>query len=157
MDLFDEEIVELFSSLHKNSINYILVGGFANILNGHFRLTEDVDIWIEDTIINRKNLRKALNELGLPDMPQIETIDFVPGWSGITLPCGFELDIMTSLNGFEKEKFNECYKLSDEAIIENIPVRFFHINQLIIAKKATNRLKDQLDIEELEKIKNKSN
>jgi hypothetical protein len=157
MDILDPEIIALFKSLQKNSVKYILVGGFATVLNGFTRFTKDVDIWIEDSILNRKNLRKALNELGLPDMPQIETIDFVPGWSGITLPSGFELDIMTHLTGFEKEKFNECYKLSNEAIIENISVRFFHINQLIIAKKATNRLKDQLDIEELEKIKNKSN
>lgn len=157
MDIFDEEIAELFSVLHKNSVKYILIGGFATALNGYYRLTEDIDIWIEDSITNRKKLRKALNDLGLPDMPQIESIDFIPGWSGITLPTGFELDVMTRLSGFEQEKFEECYTLSNEAILSNTPVRFFHINQLIAAKKASNRPKDQLDIEELEKIKNKSN
>ena len=72
------------------------------------------------------------------------------------MPSGFELDIMTYLTGFEQEKFDDCYLVSNEAVIENISVRFFHINQLIASKKATNRIKDQLDIEELEKIKLKN-
>jgi hypothetical protein len=33
-------------------------------------------------------------------------------------------------------------------------VPLLHINQLIEAKKATNRLKDQIDVAELEKIRN---
>jgi len=153
MDLLDDEIIDLFKTLADNSVKYILVGGFATVLNGFFILTEDVDIWIEDTLQNRKNLNKALVKLGLPDMPQVERIDFVPGWSGINLPSGFQLDIMTSLSGFEKEKFEKCYLLSNEAIVEGVALRFLHINQLIEAKKAANRPKDLLDIEALEKIK----
>ena len=36
--------------------------------------------------------------------------------------------------------------------IDGIPVFFIDYDNLIIAKKAANRLKDQLDIEELEKV-----
>jgi len=112
MDLFDEEILALFNSLKKNSVDYILVGGFATVLNGYSRLTHDIDIWIKDTKENRRSLRSCLKEIGLPDMPEIETIDFVPGWSGINLPSGFALDVMTHLSGFTKEDFNECYRLN---------------------------------------------
>lgn len=153
MDINDEEIIDLFTSLEKNSVRYILIGGFATVLNGHTRLTQDVDIWIEDSLPNRKNLKKALFDIGLPDMPQIESIDFVPGWSAITLPSGFALDIMTQIKGFTKEKFEECYSLSNEASFENVNIRFLHINQLIEAKKASGRPKDLLDVEELEKIR----
>lgn len=155
MDLLDEEIIGLFKALYERNVKYILVGGFATVLNGHTRLTQDVDIWIEDTLDNRTNLKNALLDLGLNDLPQLLTIDFVPGWSGILLPSGFELDIMTHLAGFAKEQFNTNYALSNEATIEGIPIKFLHINQLIHAKKACNRLKDQLDVEELEKIKNR--
>ena len=153
MDILDDEIIDLFKALDDYSVKYILVGGFATALNGFYRFTEDVDIWIEDTLQNRKNLNKALIKLGLPDMPQIERIDFVPGWSGINLPSGFPLDIMTSLSGFEKEKFEKCYLLCNEATVGGVALRFLHINQLIEAKKAANRPKDLIDIEELEKIK----
>lgn len=153
MDLLDDELIALWSSFEKNKLKYMLVGGFATILNGYTRLTSDMDIWIKDTPENRKALQTSLQEIGLSSIPDLATFDFVPGWSSITLPSGFELDIMTSLKGFEQEEFDECYSVANEAIIEKISIRFFHINQLIKAKKASNRLKDQADIEELEKIK----
>lgn len=156
MDLLDDELIALWAALEKNKVKYIMVGGFASILNGYNRLTSDVDIWIKDTRENRQALQVALQAIGLDTIPDLQNIDFVPGWSSINLPSGFELDVMTKLKGFEQEKFDECYLVSNEAIIENISVRFFHINQLIESKKATNRLKDQLDIEELEKIRNQN-
>ncbi len=156
MDLLDDELIALWTALEKNKVKYIMVGGFASILNGYNRLTSDIDIWIKDTKENRQALQVSLQETGLDSIPDLLNIDFVPGWSSINLPSGFELDIMTTLKGFEQEKFDECYLVSNEAIIENISVRFFHINQLIESKKATNRLKDQLDIEELEKIRNQN-
>jgi len=153
MDILDEEIIDLFKALNDHSVKYILVGGFATILNGGSRFTEDVDIWIENSIENRKNLNRALMQIGLPDIPQVETIDFVAGWSGITLSSGFMLDIMTSLKSYKEESFSECRKLANEALIGNVPIKFLHINQLIAEKKATNRFKDLADVEELEKIK----
>ncbi len=156
MDILDDELINLWRSFEKNKLQYIMVGGFASILNGYNRLTSDIDIWIKDNKENRLALQKSLLEIGLSSLPNIENIDFVPGWSSINLPSGFELDIMTFLTGFEQEKFDDCFLNSNEAIIENISVRFFHINQLIDSKKATNRLKDKLDIEELEKIKRKN-
>ncbi len=157
MDILDEELLELWRAFERNKLQYILVGGFASILNGYNRLTSDVDIWIKDTKDNRKSLHTSLQEIGLKCLPSIETAEFVPGWSSISLPSGFELDIMTYLTGFEQEQFDECFKAASEAIIENTSVRFLHINQLLKSKKITNRLKDQLDIQELEKIKRKNN
>lgn len=153
MDILDDELIDLWRVFEKNKLKYIMVGGFASILNGYNRLTSDIDIWIKDTKENRFALKISLQEIGLETIPDLENVDFIPGWSSINLPSGFELDVMTTLKGFEQEKFDECYLSSNEAIIENISVRFFPINQLIASKKATNRLKDQLDIEELEKIK----
>ncbi|MBL7811906.1 MAG: hypothetical protein JNL57_06745 [Bacteroidetes bacterium] len=36
---------------------------------------------------------------------------------------------------------------------EGVPVRFLNINQLIRTEQITNRAKDKIDIEELEKIR----
>jgi len=155
MDILDEEILNLWKLLHQHNTAYIMVGGFATNLHGFSRTTADIDLWIKDTPENRKNLRNVLKDLDIGDFEAIESIDFVPGWSSISLNSGFELDIMTSLKGFEQISFDECYKIAPEAIIENIPVRFLHLNQLIEAKKASGRPKDLLDIEELEKLRNK--
>lgn len=152
MDILDDELIALWKAFERNKLKYIMVGGFASILNGYNRLTSDLDIWIKDTKENRKALRVSLEEIGL-FLPDLENIDFVPGWSSINLPSGFELDVMTQLKGFEQTRFDICYNESNIATIENVEIRFFHINQLLESKRATNRLKDQLDIEELEKIK----
>lgn len=156
MDILDDELIQLWRVFETNNLKYIMVGGFASILNGYNRLTADIDIWIKDSPENRQALHISLQEIGLDTLPDLQNMDFVPEWSSITLPSGFELDIMTALKGFEQQLFDTCYESANKAEIEGVVVPFFHINQLIDSKKAVNRLKDQLDIEELEKIRNKN-
>ena len=43
---------------------------------------------------------------------------------------------------------------AETANIEDVQIRFLHINHLILNKKAVNRTKDKVDGEYLEKIKN---
>lgn len=153
MDILDEEILKLWETLNKNNTEYIMVGGFATNLHGFARITADVDLWIKDTIDNRKKLRETLKELNIGDFDAIETMQFIPGWTTFRLESGIDLDVMTSLKGLEQIKFDECYAIAPVAIIENISVKFLHINQLIEAKKASGRPKDLMDVEELEKIR----
>lgn len=153
MDIIDDEILRFWSLLDKNDVSYIMTGGFATTFHGFNRTTEDIDIWIKDSPQNRKALRNTLKDLEIGDFESIETTQFVPGFTSIMLNSGFELDIMTSLKGFEQMKFDECFKIAPTAIIEEVPVRFLHLNHLIEAKKASARPKDLIDIEELEKIR----
>jgi hypothetical protein len=153
MDIFDEDILSLWRSLQNNDVKYIMIGGFATSFHGYNRATAYIDIWILDTIENRKNFRKALMEQGSGDYDVIETMDFIPGWTDFQLNFGFKLDVMTSVKGLENIGFDECFKFAVVAEIQNIKVRFLHLNHLITCKKATGRPKDLLDVEELEKIK----
>ena len=153
MDILDEEILAFWQSLFKANVRFIMVGGFATNLHGFARTTADIDLWIDASLENRKKLRKALEFLDLGDMSLIETMDFIPGWSSIRLKSGFELDIMTYMKGFSEDKFDECYQLSPEAIIEGIPVKFLHLNFLIEAKEAAGRPKDLIDLIELRIIR----
>lgn len=147
-----EEITNIWKYLYNNEVKYIVIGGFAVNIYGYSRNTGDLDILIEDSITNRKNLRKAFVEIGIGDFESIETMQFIPGWTDFTLFFGLRLDVMTSIKGFEKDSFLELYDKSTIVEIGNFPVRFIDYDSLIIAKKATNRLKDQLDLEELNKI-----
>lgn len=153
MDPGDEEIILLWESLEKNGVEYLLVGGFAVNLHGFARFTADLDLWIKDTSSNRGKLREALKEAGLGDLPGIETMQFIPGWSSLSLPSGFQLDIMIALKGFPAESFEACYKIAPIASIYGANVKFLHYNQLLEAKKAANRPQDQIDIEALKKLK----
>ena len=156
MDIFDADILMLWKCLQQNNVKYIMIGGFATNLHGYSRSTKDIDIWIEDSLDNRKKLRKALKEQGSGDYEPIERMDFIPGWTDFQLNMGFKLDIMVNVKGLETIGFEECYQYSVVTEIESITVRFLHYNHLIMCKKAAGRPKDLLDIEELEKIRKAS-
>lgn len=130
-----------------------MIGGYAANLHGINRLTTNVEIYIEDTIENRKILRKCFVELDLGDLPLLESMPFVAGWTDFSLTNKITLDIMTSVLGLENIPFQTCYELASIAEIEEIKVPFLHLNQLIMAKKASNRPKDRIDLVELEKIR----
>lgn len=157
MNILDSDIFNLLRLLQKHKTIYLTVGGFASTLHGFNRATQDIDIWIKDTLENRRSLRNVLKELEIGDFESIETTQFIPGYTSIQLNSGFELDIMTSLKGFDQIKFDECYKMAPTAQIDDISIKFLHINQLIEAKKASGRPKDLMDIEALEKIKASQN
>ncbi|MBB5620954.1 hypothetical protein HDE69_002007 [Pedobacter cryoconitis] len=63
MDVLDEVLLRFWSSLNNHDVKYIMVGGFATRFHGFNRSTDDLDIWLYDTLDNRKNLRAAFNEL----------------------------------------------------------------------------------------------
>jgi hypothetical protein len=96
MDILDEDILSLWRCLQNNNVRYIMIGGFATNLHGYSRATNDIDIWIDDTLQNRKNLRKSLKEQGSGDYDVIETMDFIPGWTDFQLNFGFKLDVLTA-------------------------------------------------------------
>jgi hypothetical protein len=153
MDVLDEDILSFWRELNNNKVEYIMIGGFAAILHGVSRITQDVDIWIKDTVENRQKLRKTIADLNLGDYKELETMEFVPGWTTVYLTKGLELDIYTSMKAFSQASFEECAKKAVIAEIESVPVPFLHINDLLKEKAATARPKDLLDVEELNKIK----
>ena len=152
MDVLDEELLRFWKLLNKNNVRYIMVGGLATRFHGYDRATGDLDMWIEDTLQNRKNLRKAFAELEYGDFASIETMEFIPGWTSF-YAGGIELHIMTKMDGLEEYTFDECYRVALISDLNGIKVPFLHINHLIQNKKAVNRPKDQLDVIYLEKIK----
>jgi len=153
MDVQDDDLLRFWQILNENSVKYIMVGGIATRFHGFNRATDDLDIWIEDTLANRKNLRKSFSELGYGDFPSLETMEFVPGWTSFFVGQMLELDIMTQMKGLENHTFTECLELASTADLDGVLVPFLHINQLIANKKAVDRPKDKIDLIELEKIK----
>lgn len=153
MDIFDEEILLFWKALQNENVKYIMIGGYATNMHGYQRFTGDMDIWIEDGPENRERLRKAFNTYGLGDFPMLATLEFIPGWTDFHLNNGLRLDVMVGVKGLEQYSFDECLEMAALGEIDDIMVRFLHINHLIASKKAANRPKDQIDVIYLEKIK----
>jgi hypothetical protein len=82
-----------------------------------------------------------------------DEMQFVPGWTNFYIGSGLVLDIMTNMKGLENISFEMACSMASIAEIEGLKIPFLHINQLIENKKVVNRPKDQIDVIELEKIK----
>jgi len=153
MDIYNEEFLKFWSALNNNNVEYIMVGGVATSLNGYQRTTDDIDVWVKDSLENRKRLRKAFYDYWGIDFFMIETMQIIPGWTNFNLNNGIQLDIMLDMKGLEQYSFDECFQVASKADIDGVIVPFLHINHLIQNKKAVNRPKDQIDVIYLEKIK----
>ncbi|MBP6180473.1 hypothetical protein [Flavobacterium sp.] len=151
-----QEILDIWKKLNENNVRYLTIGGLAVNIYGYTRNTGDIDILIDDTIENRKNLRLAFAAIGIGDFVSLETMQFVAGFTDFTISYGLRLDVMTSIKGLENEKFDSLLQNSTIVILKEIPVYFLDYDNLIKAKKAINRPKDILDIEELEKLNKKN-
>ena len=153
MDFFDEEILKFWKALQDQHVQYMLVGGYAINLHGYQRFTGDLDIWLKDTLENRKALRTAFVNCDMGDYSMIESMQFVPGWTEFHLNNDLRLDILTDMKGLEGYTFDECLQMASVADIENVAIPFLHINQLIENKKVVNRPKYQIDVLALEEIR----
>jgi len=147
-----DQILNIWQFFYSNEVKYLVVGGFAVNIYGFNRNTGDLDILIEDSIENRKKIRKSFIDIGIGDFESIENMQFLPEWTDFTLAFGMRLDLMTEIKGLENKSFDELLSVATIVKVGNIPVNFIDSHNLILAKKATNRLKDQLDIAELQKI-----
>lgn len=87
------------------------------------------------------------------DFITLKNLQFIPGWTYFHLDNGLRLDIMTSVKGLEDSEFDTLLQSASIATIYDLDIPFLHLNALILAKKAANRPKDQLDLIELEKIR----
>lgn len=57
--------------------------------------------------------------------------------------------------GLDKTKYDEYLAMATIDRIDDFKIYFLHYNHLLENKKATNRIKDQLDVQELERINKK--
>ena len=153
MDIFNVDLLAFWKALNSFQVKYIMVGGVATNFNGYQRTTDDIDVWIEDTIENRSKFRFAFKEYSGKDFSMIERMQIIPGWTNFNLNNGYKLDLMVNMKGLEDYSFDECHKSATIAEIDEIHVPFLHINHLIDNKKAVNRPKDQIDVIYLEKIR----
>lgn len=156
MDIYEEDILEFFYLLNKHSVKFILVGGLAVNYHGFSRSTGDVDLWIDESNENRKKLVSALKEKNIEGCEAFLTYPLLAGFAEILLDNGVYIDLMSDLQFFKQNRFEECYQLSDKfKINESVELTVLHINTLIEEKEKSFRIKDKEDAEQLKKMHRK--
>jgi hypothetical protein len=146
----DQELASDFKEflrlLRAHGVEYLLIGGWAVGYHGYPRSTADLDIWISVSPANAERVVKVLSDFGF-DVPELSVALFLQPDQIVRM--GFEpvrIEVMTSISGVE---FAECYREKLETTLDNEPVSLINLHHLRLNKKASGRLKDLSDLENL--------
>jgi hypothetical protein len=124
----------------------MLVGAFALAVHGYPRATLDMDIWVMPSPENAEAVIRALRRFGAPlhsissaDLQRDDTIFQI----GV---APRRIDIITGATGLI---FEETYARSESVDVDGLTIRVPSVDDLIINKTASGRLKDLADVEVL--------
>lgn len=148
----------LLNALHREKVEFVIVGGAAMVIHGSTYLTDDLDIVYARDASNVKRLVAAIG----PFAPRLRTsggdVKFKFDERSILNGLNFtlttqhgNLDLLAEIAGlgsFEKvRKYAEAFKIGTRTF------EVLSLEGLIRAKEATGRKKDLLVIPELKALK----
>lgn len=148
--MLNEDYKDMLRCLSEENVKFMLVGAFAMAAHGYPRATMDIDFWIMPSAANAKSVISALNKFGAPlhnlqesDLVREDTIfqiglaprriDIITGASGLTFEPVFERSVVVDVDGYA--------------------VHIPSIEDLIVNKRASGRIKDLADVEALEDLR----
>ena len=137
---------ELFRSLNAKGVEYLLIGGYAVIIHGYVRNTNDIDVVVSNDPENVTRCINALDDFGFggPDLRTALTSN-----EKDVVRLGVEpmkIEILNYLNGVN---FAEAYDRRITHNVEDITIDVISLNDLIANKEDVGRLQDLLDVEKL--------
>jgi hypothetical protein len=144
--VLNKDFREFIALLNKNSVKYLIVGGYAVAFHGHPRYTKDIDIWLWVDNTNAENIITSLNEFGF-NLPGLSKEDFLK--KGNVIQLGYppnRIDLLTEVSGLD---FASVYPDKVEVVIDKIKLNFIDIENLKVNKKASGRFQDLADLENL--------
>ena len=132
--------------LDAHGVEYLIVGAYAMGVFGYTRATGDIDILVRASHENAGKVMRALESFGAP-LNKVSKEDFKK--EGMVFQIGvapLRIDILTSIDGvaFDDIKI-------ERREIGGIEAPVIDLDSLLKNKRATGRLRDLADCEELEK------
>lgn len=124
----------------------MVVGAYALAVHGRPRATGDLDVWVDATTENASRVMRALEAFGAP-MQQVAEADF--SRPGIVYQLGVapgRIDILTEMTGIT---FADAWPDRVRAPFDEIDVDVIGRDAFISNKRATGRIRDLADIEDL--------
>lgn len=141
-------LLHVCSLLNKHGAHYLVIGGYACILHGLVRTTEDVDILIEENEQNYLRVRDALAELSDHAARELTVQDFI---DNLVLKVADVVEVDVSRRAW-KVDYASAIRDAKHRTIEGIEVPFLDVSNLILSKQ-TYREKDLADRVQLERLK----
>ncbi len=139
-----QDFKEFIELLNGQEVKYLIIGGYAVGFHSRPKFTNDIDIWIENSLINAKKVLRVLEDFGFSSL-DIQIEDLIDPDKVIQLGYApVRIDIITGLSGLD---FAKAY---DEKIAGNylgVNTYFISKKHLIKSKKKAGRKKDIDDID----------
>jgi len=145
----EKDFKEFIELLNRNSVRYLVVGGFAVAFHAEPRFTKDIDFFLDRSKKNAERVLETLKQFGFGNIG-LSKSDFIKPGDIVQLGLPpVRIDLMTSLTGLD---FAAAWKNRVVEKYGDIPVFFISKEDLIHNKKAMGRMRDLGDLEMLEKI-----
>ena len=147
---FSQDMKDLLALFNNRGVSYVLVGGFAVNYYGYIRTTQDMDILVFPSKENAEKVMSALFDFGFGKAGIQKELFEEPGNA---VHLGVEpnrIDLLTHLIGISNQQIFSNFKTIKMA---DIQINIIAYDDLIQAKKASKRLRDQEDADELEKCR----
>lgn len=142
---------EFFRLMIKQCVDFLIIGGYAVNFHGYSRMTEDIDLWLRPDNLNRDKFIQVLISLGFSEagIHKLKSKDFTEVVCFHIGERPERIDFITKISGIS---FNEAWTAREIMSVDDIQLPFISFNHLILSKISNNRLRDQADVEELQKI-----
>lgn len=151
MTKLPEDFADLLIELSVAKAEFLLVGGWAVILYGHVRATDDMDLFLRPTVANSARVFAALEAFGAPLRAHAVTPEHF-ATEGDAYRFGLaplKIEILTKISGVT---FDEALMGAGTFDLDGRPIPYIGKAALIANKKSAGRLKDLADVEELERL-----
>jgi predicted nucleotidyltransferase len=145
----NDDYHDFLAALVARGARFVIVGAHALAVHGYPRATVDIDVWIDPSLENARNVWHALADFGAPlndlDLRENDLTrpDIV---AQLGLPPS-RIDILTGVSGLTFEK---AWPNRVEAVVEGVTVPVLGLNDVLANKQAAGRDKDRADIKGLE-------
>lgn len=151
MNIFLDPHKHMLKQLIEFNVDFILVGGYAVNFHGYNRATGDMDIWLRPDNSNRQAFLELLKADGFDEnsLNHVSQIDFTQAAAFHVGEKPLQIDFLTRLSGVI---YDDAFQKKETLNLDDMKIPVIHIEDLIISKIATGRLRDKNDIEELQKI-----
>ncbi len=150
--ILDKNFREFIELLNEHKVQYLVIGGYAVNAHGYPRYTKDIDLWIWLTPENIQQVLQVIKAFGFGSLGLV-TKDFMQPENIIQLGDEpYRIDLLMDVDGAD---FEDCFARRMEVEIDETPVNFIGLEDLIQVKKKAGRLQDLADAEKLEKLQAK--
>jgi len=145
--MLNQDFREFVQSLNDNQVRYLVVDGYAVAFHGYPLYTKDIDLWVEMTPENAARIVQALQQFGFGSLG-LTVQDFLEADTIIQLGHPpRRIDLLTTVPGVD---FAVCFDARVVVEIDDLPVNFIDLQNLIKNKRASGSAQDLADIENLE-------